>query len=247
MWGNNVLTGTAPTGCMADHSTFRFVRSVEFDRADRSWRSRNTSHASVQSWFEALMAAGIKRLHLDATGQLVGHTPGELPGHHSAAFANSITTPIISSTRKRSTPWSASWSVVDGPRPADNRIWTVRYQRVAELPLMRLTHPSVEQATSHLAEALQQIQVFAEENETGHWVGWFREAQELLVSTNPEVPYYPDFLPRHGLQHARLTSGAVKAFVFGGMGSWNDLAFESDPANRQATRRTDLDSREGRN
>jgi hypothetical protein len=44
------------------------------------------------------------------------------------------------------------------------------------------------------------------------------------------VPYYADSVPPHGLDHARVAAAAFKSFVFGGMGSWNDLSFQGDAA-----------------
>jgi len=71
-----------------------------------------------------------------------------------------------------------------------------------------------------------EVEDFARSNDTGHWSVWFAEARELLLAESPEIPYHPDLLPA-GVDRSRqrLLAGATKAYVFGGMGSWNDMGF----------------------
>src|SRR4051794_262143 len=47
----------------------------------------------------------------------------------------------------------------------------------------------------------------------------------MLTAVEPTAPYHPDILPSAGytLAARQLLAGAVASFVFGGMGSWNDV------------------------
>jgi hypothetical protein len=55
------------------------------------------------------------------------------------------------------------------------------------------------------------------------WPAWFEGALE----GGPDIPYHPDLLPAGYTSEARqLAAMAVKAWVFGGMGSWNDVYFD---------------------
>src|SRR5258708_16386767 len=46
-------------------------------------------------------------------------------------------------------------------------------------------------------------------------------------ASKPIAPYHPDVLPADGysLSARQLMAASVAAFVFGGMGSWNDTGF----------------------
>ena len=59
------------------------------------------------------------------------------------------------------------------------------------------------------------------------WPAWFERA----LADDAEVPYYRDLLPAGYTSEARLLAAmAVKAWVFGGMGSWNDVYFGDQEA-----------------
>jgi hypothetical protein len=56
------------------------------------------------------------------------------------------------------------------------------------------------------------------------YLGIFTEALQLSMSSNPKTSY-PDMLPLIGydLKARQVAATATKAWVFGGMSSWNDL------------------------
>jgi hypothetical protein len=124
MWGNEIITRTVPAEFLDSHATTNFVRSFLFDPVPRRWPAKPVMRQSVSGWFTDLLDAGTNRLELDALGQLLGGGSEPLDTHLSAAFVNSVPTPIIAQTRK-STVWAATWQVQDGPRPSDSRIWNV--------------------------------------------------------------------------------------------------------------------------
>jgi hypothetical protein len=229
MWGNEIITRTVPAEFLDSHATTNFVRSFLFDPVPRRWPAKPVMRQSVSGWFTDLLDAGTNRLELDALGQLLGGGSEPLDTHLSAAFVNSVPTPIIAQTRK-STVWAATWQVQDGPRPSDSRIWNVHYSLVNHTSLAALTHPSIADGTVRLKAALTEIAHFATANKTGHWIQWFQDALTLLYDHEPVVPYWPDLCPPGDPARSRLLAASVKAFVFGGMGSWNDLGFETDAA-----------------
>ena len=223
-WGNEMLAGRVDTD-LDDHDTLRFVRSVTFEGSRRRrWRSPKTA-TSVHEWIADLTARQTDHLELDALGQLLSGHAGALDPQRSAGFANSTGTPILAVRSSTAEVWRSTWSVGRDDRPADDRIWDVVYEPLGEIDDPRLSHPSVETATGQLAASLDAIHHFALTQDTGHWIGWFADARELLTSPEPVVPYHPQLLPDHGLEHSRLTAALTKAWVFGGMGSWNDLGF----------------------
>ena len=63
------------------------------------------------------------------------------------------------------------------------------------------------------------------------WPEWFQEALDLGSAEHPEIPYHPEVLPaRASDEQRRLAAVAFKAWVFGGMGSWNDKSVEGESA-----------------
>lgn len=56
------------------------------------------------------------------------------------------------------------------------------------------------------------------------WAAWFERA----LTVAGDIPGHPDMLPPSYTYEARhLAAMAAQAWVFGGMGSWNDVSFEN--------------------
>jgi hypothetical protein len=72
---------------------------------------------------------------------------------------------------------------------------------------------------------LERIHAFAVDQSLEFWIPWFTDALALLSSPDPVPPQYPDLLPPSGypLRARQLLAAAGRGWVFGGMGSWNDL------------------------
>jgi hypothetical protein len=90
--------------------------------------------------------------------------------------------------------------------------------------------PDIPGSGERLIAALGAAETFAGSQELKDWAAWFADARRLGDAMNPVPPYHPDMLPATGYPEAarQLLAMATRAWVFGGMGSWNDLAFD-DP------------------
>ena len=87
---------------------------------------------------------------------------------------------------------------------------------------------TIERAAEALETALREIGEFAAaQSGLAAWSETFAKAAESLGANAPAAPYHPDILPPRGYSSRarQLLAAAVGAFVFGGMGSWNDLGF----------------------
>jgi hypothetical protein len=75
--------------------------------------------------------------------------------------------------------------------------------------------------------ALEDVEAFARGQRLDEWADWFADARRLGEAEDPQPPYHPDMLPALGFAKParQLLAMATRAWVFGGMGSWNDLAF----------------------
>ena len=61
------------------------------------------------------------------------------------------------------------------------------------------------------------------------WSGVLDGALRLAADEQAEIPYHPDLLPPEtDSLRRRLMAAACQAYVFGGMGSWNDIWFDGD-------------------
>jgi len=71
-----------------------------------------------------------------------------------------------------------------------------------------------------------------------HWCETFRKAAAALDAPNPRAPYHPNILPPEGytLDARQLLASAVRGFILGGMGSWNDWGPKSSDARQEYER-----------
>ncbi len=182
--------------------------------------------ATPERWFECLMAADVPEVRLFCTPQ---NDPG-IPDRMSAAFVGGGGTWSLKVTdRKGETAvWLSRWAVWDQNAP-EGRIWRVSYGRVPERQTRSEPFIDLGSTMAHLRGALQDIYTFSEKHDTAGFTIRFARAIETLDSHGSTL---------HGHQHDLAPEGCLPplakclldacqtAWVFGGMGSWNDLVFE---------------------
>ena len=79
-----------------------------------------------------------------------------------------------------------------------------------------------------LLAALTEIEEFARAQDLQDWAAWLADARSLGDSPDPRPPYHDDlFAVGASLARRQLMAMAVRAWVFGGMGSWNDLGLSA--------------------
>jgi len=208
--GNRFLVD--PTATPPDpHSltAFRYDRSVAFDGAD-----------DARSWLTAVRERGGARLSLDA----------EPVDPHLVAFANAGRWWIWTSDGEA---WRGEWAVTDPDAP-NHRIWTARFRRFepGAAPVTRV--PSA--ARAGLEQALAKASTFAANYTTG-FKEWFDNGSKALHSSRPTFKRHDDLVPDggYGLAARQVLAAAQAAWVFGGMGSWNDLVFDDDAVAQEYT------------
>jgi len=201
--GNAFLAGlTRPVELTDGNSAFRWVGAARFGES-----------TTTRAWFEALRDAGARRLEL------------VLPGAKRlfAGFSNAV--PAAIRVEPRGELWTARWELID-PRPADGRIWSVVHER-REAPPETSAPPTLPGATAELRAVLAEVETVARRDDfLAGFAGAFRTAAAQLDDRKPTPPY-PDLLPDGGytIEARRLLAASGHAWVFGGMGSWNDVTF----------------------
>ena len=128
--------------------------------------------------------------------------------------------------------WQPKWEVKPNKKDDDNRIWNITYGLT--IPKQKhFNHPKYDLKTQRekLYKTLTEIADFAASNEnTSGWEKTFNNAKSALEDISPSIEYHKDLIPADSLplENLQLLIGASKSFVFGGMGSWNDIGWFKD-------------------
>jgi len=214
--GNAWLHGLAgaPARLDRDHLSFKYVRSVTFRRLDQPRRRQRT----VAGWFRALSRDRALRLWVLTEDPGSGPHPSGIPTHQLVAFANAGAWAIGAEMPDRDVGWSATWKMARGG------VWEIEY-RGAPLdgPLASLRPTGeVARTSARLRIALERVLAFAAERHVQPWARLFEAALR-----GGDDGFVSELLPPAGYApEARLLMAmAAAGWVFGGMGSWNDLVF----------------------
>ena len=149
----------------------------------------------------------------------------DFPDHISSAFVGGGSIWIIEVQSDRGSDLYADAKFLDTYLPKAKSQY-VRFERgVHHLA----NDPSVDDARTRLNDALTNISEFAGRYEhLTHWADIFNRARKCLTTYEPPVDDFLlpfGILPKKALQLIRAAFGS---WVFGGMGSWNDVAFSGE-------------------
>lgn len=209
---------------LSNHSAFRFVSQLVFIHPRNRWDRNGVEVAkSAQGWLAYLKSVKTTRLWNVGLAQ----KQADIPEHVAVAFAGGALRAIQADLPGGYEIWYPQWRVVG----QGNQPWQVEYRgRFSRRPLA-LPVQAPDAVKKQLRQAVLQALTFARrpEVDASFWAGWFAEALDLLDSPTPVIPYYMDLLPSSGfaLEARQILACATRAFVFGGMGSWNDMGFQN--------------------
>jgi hypothetical protein len=124
--------------------------------------------------------------------------------------------------------WSPDWRVWNR-EAAKRRIWRVSYRRERTLPSEPYTGRNLTIVKQAFRESLNEILHFAERNTEGAFARSFEDALTALDNPAADVGFHKDIAVPGQLNAdaESLLKAAMGAWVFGGMGSWNDMSFEA--------------------
>lgn len=230
--GNAALRGVSSTGLDSGHSTMKFcefVRFVDLASTPTGWSERTVAEDPA-AWFGYLKERGFNELRLSHAPSR-GTNPNGAPDRMLAAFIGGGGRWQIQASRPRGyDSWESRWTVGDRER-ADRRIWQVTYGRVARNQPPSTDEPIDLQALrDELREVLVRIKAFASKQGLDNFAACFANGLDDLAAPSPIHAFHTEFanpslLPVEAIQ---LLSAAQSAWVFGGMGSWNDLGFDGE-------------------
>ncbi len=227
--GNASLHGVDAGDFFPGNSTCAFCDRVTFVAVKKSLFGRPKEVAvagTPQEWFAHLESTGSLgiRLHREAQND------PDMSDRMSAGFVHGGGTWYMEvlGRRNQSEFWIARWEVWNQEAP-EQRIWRVTYGRVSKGPTTQIGPPDIQQASSRLEEALREIHAFSAKHECGPFTQYFAEALDALESGGDHRhAYHHDLAPTDLLspQARTLLDACQQAWVFGGMGSWNDMGFD---------------------
>lgn len=207
------------------NSAFQYVSSVRFARyRNREQQQGVEVAAGVADWFAFLRSVEARRLWNIA----FAWQREDLPEHAAVAFAGGVPRAIQADLPEGYELWYPQWR----PGGPDQKPWLVEYRspRFDDSHAVPLADLNVVKA--QLRQAIARAEVFARRPEVGAatWADGFAAALRLLDAPSPEPPFHQDMLPErgYGLAAHQLLAAAGQAWVFGGMGSWNDRGFAAE-------------------
>ena len=228
IFGNDALLGRPRKSFWPDSSVFQFCNSVTFLAADGLLDAIATRRIATDParWIDGLAKAQAVRLRLHH----VARNDPRVSDRMSEVWVGGGGRWVIEAMREwDSDVWESEWRIGNEPGPA-GRPWRVEYRRLerrrAHLPFRPRGLPEI---CIDLEAALTAIESFAIGQDLKVFAGSFRVALNALSAEDPApTEGYPDLVLSSGapLEARRLLIAVQRAWVFGGMGSWNDHVFE---------------------
>jgi hypothetical protein len=227
--GNRFLRGDPDAAFWPEDAVFRYCSRVHFVTLSGPDQAPvGTPYADHPlAWMTKTRAEGRTGLQL-----LYVPSQGTERDRETVGFAGGGGRRLIAAVKKdRADLWEARWAVGDQKDP-EQKIWTVTYGRVATgFEIDRAPMRKLVDVHADLAATLEEIARFAQAQQLGNFRESFHGAIERLGSKTPLAGgWFEKFDEKDGLDlPARQLLGAAEAaWVFGAMGSWNDLSFKGE-------------------
>jgi hypothetical protein len=233
--GNYFLTtGQISPGYYPNNVTFKFCKKIVFvhlsSRADGA-AEENVVAADPTGWFNLLQQDGCR--HLKAYYHPSEGNANGTPDHQLAGFVGGGGTWLIEAIYPTySDFWAPRWEVTAKDDP-EQKIWSVSYGRTVRKSETINFSPDPVQVGKGLKEILTDIHSFALDHQLNNWADIFQGALDVLNGSAPANNWFGSQINENGYDQSawQLMYAAMSAHVFGGMGSWNDLSFETPEDN----------------
>jgi hypothetical protein len=236
-FGNDYLRNNKLDPNFRNNLSFKFCNTIDFRVFEKVIFSKQQKEkiiaTSPNDWFKDLKRNDCKMLRLYFQGSV---DQSMAKDYKLAGFVGGGGTWFIEAVQKKtSNAWVNRWEVTQKDDP-DQNIWTVNYaQTLTDLPIANVQIPQ-DECQIKLEAALGAIEAFATAQKLDNWSNQFAAARKVLSSANPEeFYYYKSLIPtaNYSLTARQILYAAGTAWVFGAMGSWNDLWFEETADNDQ--------------
>lgn len=232
--GNEYFAGRFDDSYFPDSSTFKFCKFVKFvdlQISGTKWHERDFAK-DPNTWFKKLQETGVVQLRV----RYISTNKKEISDRMSVAFVGGGGRWLIEAVKPtKSDFWEARWEVGDRNDPEQN-IWHVKYGRIlrnSDQPEQPL--PTTDEIKEQLKETLQRIRYFANTNDCGSFGECLDRGMKALdeppIASDKEYQIFPsDYAPP---EYQQLLNACQRAWVFGGMGSWNDIGFNDAATHKE--------------
>lgn len=233
--GNEFLiNGNLPDANYLDNDVFQFVNTVNFHNFKKGFFSSKIKDSIAAenpiAWFKLLKKEKCNRLRLyyRPTGNLVVDGTDFGDERMMAGFVGGGGEWLIESIYKGySNYWGARMEVTRRDDP-NNKIWAYNYARKVERFATTNTQYDIVEMREKLSGALINIAAYANGANLKMWADIFERALSVLNGQQVGVGYSNLLVEKNYKPEAsRLLYAASAAWVFGGMGSWNDVGEDS--------------------
>lgn len=224
LYGNAVLNGE-PLSDFFNNSTAAFCQKIEF-----SYFYRNASGSLQEKILYNNPDSFFKEMNSLQTHFNLYYEPAKqqdgIEERMSAGFIGGGGKWILLSTNKTGTiDWTSFWNVIDQNAP-DRKIWGVKYIQTGN---KFLCNEKDENYIEKFHKALEAVYNFTVEKNDSAFAEYFKNAMETLDSHGEKLfGYHKDLVPGCYKKIEYLLDACQSAWVFGGMGTWNDVYFEDD-------------------
>lgn len=229
--GNAFLRGLPANRFFPANSTCQFCERVTFVELSKPFfgKPKETEVASTpDEWFGYLkrtLARGVKLVSSPRNDP-------NLSDRMSAGFVGGgeAWSMEVVHANGRSVYWRSRWEVGDQNAP-NRRIWRVTYGRVSDSKTYAVSPDGLASIEDKLQAALQEIHEFARRNNCGGFTDCFARALAVLAGSSVDQRAYHQDLSPTGIlssEAVRILDACQHAWVFGGMGSWNDMGFDGE-------------------
>jgi len=235
-YGNDYLkNGKIQTDFDSVNTTFQYCNKVDFREFKKQFFFSKQKESIVASnpteWFQYLKNDGCKHLRLYFE---YSKDQSFAKDHKLAGLVGGGGSWLIEAVYDSySNYWANRWEVTN-QNASDRKIWTVNYGMTIKKQHISNLQIDNQKIKEKLLQTLTEIAGFAFKQNLKHWGEQFDKAKITLESLTPENDYYhKDLIPlsNYSLTARQLVFSAGSAWVFGGMGSWNDLAFQVNNEN----------------
>ena len=225
-YGNDYLKNeTIPADFDAANSTCQICCEINFRKpGEQEEDIANTP----TDWFQYLKDEGCQHLRLyfkDSKDQSFtkDYQPAKLASGGGAWLIEAVYDGY-------SNYWAAQWEIAGYDTP-DKRIWIVNYDLCNEKEQTCNWQIDNQAVKDKLGQTLKGLADFSHRQKFSHWGEFFDKAKAVLDSDLPEENYtHGDLVPldNYSLTGRQILFGACSAWFSGGMGSWDDLQFETE-------------------
>lgn len=222
--GNAYLQGRDVSGFWPNAAVFMFSKGCDFRVLDGD-DDREIAPDPL-AWFETLRGASGLRLHNAPRPLEVGQS-FPVTEHQLVGFVGGGPAWLIEEVREgASVLWQGFDRLGDRNDP-DRKIWLNTYLRVGETTPQDLSAQPLEEVSADLDAVLSEIEDLARRMQFTPFDEVFAGARASLHDPAPQVGGFLEDFARHANateMQQRVLVAVSSAWVFGGMGSWNDIA-----------------------